>query len=49
MRIIKRGEPQKAWPREYETPCCKSILELDPQDIKENRDYTGDFDCFFIN
>jgi hypothetical protein len=49
MKIIKRGEPSEAWPREWETPCCKSTLEIEPGDILRNTDYTGSFSSYFVN
>ena len=49
MKVIKAGVPEKTWPREYEVPCCKSILEIEPKDIREDTDYTGGHNSWFVN
>jgi hypothetical protein len=49
MKIIKRGLPAKQWPRQYEATCCASILEIEPDDIKTNRDYTGGFSGYYLD
>lgn len=49
MKIIKKGEEDKSWPREITAPCCKAVLEIEPDDIKRDTDYTGDFNGYFID
>lgn len=49
MKVITKGEPAKAWPREHTVPCCKSVLELMPEDIKEDTDYTGGHNSWYVN
>jgi len=49
MKVIKAGEVEKVWPRRYTTPCCKSILEVEPMDIKHNTDYTGGHTSWYID
>lgn len=49
MRVITKGVPEKAWPREHTVPCCKSVLEVMPEDIKHNTDYTGGHTSWYIN
>lgn len=49
MRVIERGNADAVWPRRFTCPTCKSVLELDLEDVKRNEDYTGDFTSFFIN
>jgi hypothetical protein len=48
VRIIVAGTPDKQWPREWTTPCCKSVLEIEPNDIKEDTDYTGGHNSWFV-
>lgn len=49
MEIVTRGNPEKGWPREYESPCCGSVLRIDAADIKESRDWLGDHNHYFID
>lgn len=49
MKIVKVGNVAMRWPREWETQCCQSTLELDPQDIREDSDYAGGFNGYYIN
>lgn len=49
MKIIEKGEEDKSWPRRFDAPCCKAVLEIEPEDIKRDTDYTGDFNGFYID
>ena len=49
MKVITKGDVSKAWPRRHTTPCCKSVLEVSPEDIKHNTDYTGDHTSWYID
>jgi len=49
MRVIKVGEVEKAWPRQHTTPCCKSVLEIEPADIKHDTDYMGGHNSWYID
>lgn len=49
MKVIEKGKPEKSWPRQHRTPCCDSILELEPSDIKRSTDYLGGHNGYFID
>jgi hypothetical protein len=49
MKIIAKGVPEVTWPRRWTTPCCKSVLEITPNDIKEDKDYTGGHNSWYID
>ena len=49
MKVLKPGKPDLSWPIEFSCPECEAVLEVEYSDIKTYRDYTGDFNGYFID
>lgn len=48
MKLIARGAPDKVWPRQIVLDCCRSLVEVTPEDILLDRDYHGEANGPFL-
>lgn len=49
MKIIEPGHQDLTWPRQIRVKCCEALLEVEPDEIKTDRDYTGDLNGYYLD
>lgn len=49
MQLIQAGRTEQAWPRQITLRCCDAVVIITPEDIKTDRDYTGDFNGYYVD
>lgn len=49
MKIIKEGIAPKEWPKRLTCKKCKSVLEYDKKDIKDNTDPRDNIPDYYID